>query len=731
MGTYRRHLDSYLQSIRPHELVALAQGWGAPPMATPDAALAAILAALNDPARLGRLIASLSAQEQTALALAQFMGGMIDAEVLTAALRVVGFPCAASGGGAIGDPLIDLVRRGFLLHDSSYEPLTISTRYGPCRLVADDRLLAQINPMTCVPLALDPCPPPAAIVVRAPASVTLDVLTLLRTIDQIGGLKPTSTGALRVADVRRLARALGWPAAEPAIAGVPFLSAIPSLIMILWSADVIACPSGVYGVSPHATAFFQQPSVEQIRTLLRSGLQSQRWQEWPDPPWRDVDAHRQYQWRLVLISALMALPPAETFVSIDDLVDALFVRIGRTFSLAGPVARPLFRYREALPVGQSAEDAWHAQLETTWHNRERRWIGRALATWLTWLGIVEVSLVDDAPVAVRLTNLGRTILQPWHPSPADAQPRSDQPAWVVQPNFEILVYLDRVAADLLPMLDQHAERIQVEAHIARYRLTHEAVYAGLEQGGTLDALVGTLRRGAGKELPQNVLTTLQEWARQREQITVYRQARLLEYRDARARQKALDAGQTGTPIGQRFVLLLPATDLRGKTRIDYAKPRSPCLAATELGTITLTKPADLFLTATLDAWAERTADGGWQCTAMSVAAALTAQQQIATLLGLLKDHLTHPVPPLIEVALRAWAGDRPTSTLGTALVFRCQQPAVVRVIAQSESFRPYIREVLGPTALLIDDWQVEAFRERLAWAGLDEADRWDIDEHQG
>jgi hypothetical protein len=88
----------------------------------------------------------LSAQEQTALAVVAFLGGIADAEALTAALRVVGFPCAASGGGAIGDPLIDLVRRGFLLHDSSYEPLTISTRYGSCRLVADDRLLARSTP---------------------------------------------------------------------------------------------------------------------------------------------------------------------------------------------------------------------------------------------------------------------------------------------------------------------------------------------------------------------------------------------------------------------------------------------------------------------------------------------------------------------------------------------------------------------------------------------------------
>jgi hypothetical protein len=253
-------------------------------------------------------------------------------------------------------------------------------------------------------------------------------------------------------------------------------------------------------------------------------------------------------------------------VAIDDLAAALFARIGRTFSLAGPVNRPLFRYQASLPVGQSADDAWRAQLETTWQSRERAWISRALSTWLAYLGIVEIGLVDDAPSAVRLSDLGRAILQPDQPAPIHAPRAPEQPAWVVQPNFEIMVYLDRVAANLLPVLAGHAERVQVEPHVARYRLTHDTVYQGLERGGTLGALLNALQRGTGMALPPNVLATLQEWARQREQVTVYRQARLLEFRDAATRQKALDAGQAGTPIGERFVLAPPTANIRGKPR---------------------------------------------------------------------------------------------------------------------------------------------------------------------
>jgi len=134
------------------------------------------------------------------------------------------------------------------------------------------------------------------------------------------------------------------------------------------------------------------------------------------------------------------------------------------------------------------------------------------------------------------------------------------------------------------------------------------------------------------------------------------------------------------------------------------------------------------LVTTLDAWAERQTDSSWQLTPASVQAAITATQQVEPFLAQLRDQLTQPLPPLLEVALRAWAGDRPTSALGIGQVFRCALPAIVRAIAGSDLFRPYIRAVLGPTALLVDDWQVTAFRDRLAWAGLDVAELWDSEE---
>lgn len=716
--THSRHLEHYLDYVRPESLAPIAQLWGILSPTSKAAAITAIREALNDPMRVQRLVASLSVQEQTALAMVKFLGGDSDAEGLTAALQILGFPPAA-GGESISAGVVAMVTSGLLLHDSHYEPLTVSTRYGPCRVVADDRILAHSDTITCVPLPLTPCPHPETSVRLHAAAVTLDLLTILHAIDRLGGLKRTTTGAFRVADCRQITRALGWADKGGVLAGAPFHSAVEVLITILWAAGVLIQPRGPLIVSPDADVFVRQPYDAQVRALLQYFVTTTHWHEWTNPPWRESSSTRQIQARVPLIAALMALPPDDAFYALDDLDLALFARMGTTFSLAGTVHPPLLRYRESLPDGQSVAAWQHAQLWTQWQNREGCWIRRALRTWPMYLGLVEIGMTAGVLTAVRLTDLGRAILQPWHAVGTGGSLSQKQPAWLVQANFEVLVYLERASADLLVVLARHAERVQGEAHVARYRLTHESVYAGLERGGTLADLLATLQQGAGTDLPQNVQATLHDWARQREQITIHRRARLLAFHDAQARQKAIADGLQGTLVGERFVLVAPGAALRGKTRIDYAKPHLPCLTATEAGVLTLTKPSDCFLVAHLDQWAERTADDTWRLTAASVGAATAAKRQIGELLALLHERLTHPIPPVLEVALRAWSGERSTSTLGTALIFQCRQPTVMRAIAGSELFRPYIREVLGATAVLVDARHASAFRERLAWIGLE------------
>lgn len=705
-----RVFDDVLYSVRsPAALAGMAATWGGTAATTAWDMISAIRAGLDDPTRIQAVAASLSAREQAALAILKRLGGTAEAGALALALLVAGFPCAPPTGLSISPDLADMIQRGLVLRDSSYEPFSSETRYDPCRLFADHRLLTTIDAIPLVPLAITPVPAPAVTVLRHPARVVLDILAVLQTVDRQGGLSLTQQGTVRVADQRRLTRALGWDD-QP-----PFSGALALLIHVLWIGGLLTRPRTALVVHPDADRLLRQSDAALIHHLVPPWIDASDWYEGPG-----LNHPATTRGRLAVVTALTALPPGDDFFALDAFSQVLFARIGERFALAGTPQLPRLR-RSVYDDPPPTAEAWRAHLRARWAAHEQAWIGRVFSTWLAFLGLVELGLEDGMPVTFRLTPLGRAIFQ-LTPAASGAAPVPPAPAWVVQPNFEIVTYLERARGEQLALIEHYGERLQVDAHTARHRLTHESVYQGLERRAeaTIADLLAALRAGAVATVPVNVEATLRAWGQQREQVKVYRQARLLEFRDAKARQVALDSGLDGTTVGERFVLLNgPIPDKRGMPRIDYTKARPACLTVTETGELTLAKPPDLFLVAQLTPWTESVADGTWRFTAARMRAAVAAGRSLDNLLPLLSDRLTHTLPPVLEVALRAWAGARPVGTLETVLVLRCPEPGVARAIAESPLFRPAIRGRLGPTTLLVAMDQVEGLREQLAWLGFD------------
>ncbi len=248
---------------------------------------------------------------------------------------------------------------------------------------------------------------------------------------------------------------------------------------------------------------------------------------------------------------LAALPTeAAGFFAVDDLDRCLFERIGEHFSL-GYRGYPPDAYRKTPEQHRQELEAWQQKLREEWLKRERLWLNHALTTWVYTLGLVELAVEGTTPVALRLTDLGSALLHPHLAEPVKATPAETGAAWVVQPNFEIVVYLDQTTPQQLAFLERHAERIQAQQHVAQYRLTREAIYAALESGSTLEKLLTTLETTSGRPLPQNVAVDLREWAALREQMTIYRRARLLEFPDSavRAADRAKPGGSArGRPL---------------------------------------------------------------------------------------------------------------------------------------------------------------------------------------
>lgn len=714
--------DSLFPHIRSAQLKTMVRMWGGGSQTRKDDCIQIIKEGLANPVRVQAAVAALAPWEANALALVKAAGGVMDSSALCVALRASGVDLPRTNWGRADDHnavLMPLIRRGLVLTAYSSDP-TCLTSYGSNSVFTDERLLAATGPLTVSPFKLKPTAPPADTIHRRPQAVALDLIGLLQAIDTQGGIGLTQNGALRVNDVRRLSKTLGWGEDKTVIDGLPFPNLTLGLVHALRHARVLQDLGGLLTLTAPVSAFAAQPYAEQVRSLLAGIAQSSEWDE-RGAQVGYFDLTRLIQARQALVMALSALPSqGMRFFAIDDLDRALFERIGEHFSLSHVYSQP---YSYGKTPEQVKQDVliWQTQVRQDWLGRERRWLDSALTTWCYYLGMVELGLGDQTVYALRLTDLGRAVLYPDHAGQEPAPATESQTAWVVQPNFDIVVYLEQATSEQLAFLERHAERFQTQQHVAQYRLTRAAIYTALESGSTLNRLLALLEAGSGRPLPQNVVTEVREWAALREQVTLHRRARLLEYNDSASRDANVKH-LNGVAVGDRFLLVNAhqAPQAHARHRVNYAATLTKCLVADENGRLTSALPLpDLLLEAQIGRWAVALNAGHWQLTQESVAAGVKTGLPLAELQRLLADRLIHPAPRLLAIALHAWAGEHSGVKLAGVTVLQCAQPAIFEAIVTSPKLRPFLRGQIGPDLVLVDQTQLEGLREHLRWAGLE------------
>lgn len=719
--------DPYLAHVQSNELKSMVRLWGGRSQMRKDDCIRTIRQGLDDPERVKAALESLKPYEATALAIVKKMGGTIPTMALAAGLRATGVPLPKESRPSHDDTVTlvqPLIHRGLLLSGSGHYTGLGWDSYHGSSVFSDGRLLAASGPVECAPLSIPTIPTPNSTTFRRPPSVLLDVVGILQAIDTLGGLRLTKTGTPRTSDIRRLMQAMNWKAETIEIDGLAFPAPTLAWIAALQGAALLGVQGDVLGVSVPLDQFSKRTYAEQVELVVHGFLVAHGWNELQGSIWHDSDT-RTTSARLALILVLASLPPAsDGFFAIDALDQALFDRIGEHFSIRYVPYRP-YPYNKTSEELQREEAAWRTNLRTSWLNSERRWIEAALSAWLYALGIVEIGWQDGRPASVRLTELGRSVLHP-HLDQQVAEPVGPRVAWLVQPNFDIQVFLDQITPEQLAFLERYAERVQAHQHTAEYHLTRDSVYRGLESGSSLDELLSILQGGTGIPVPQNVEIELRTWAGLRDQMQLRRRARLLEYPDAQARKAALAQGIAGTPVGDRFVLLDSAATFPANaitTLLDYTDALPRCLSITEDGSITLVKDTgDLLIRWQLDRWAEPTAGRTWRITAASTTARVKAGARPSELFGWLKERLNQPVPPFLNAALQAWTGVKHAVALAQVTLLRCQQPALLAAITQSEALRPFILKTLAPDLLLVHTRNVAALRAKLKWAGIDVED---------
>ena len=729
--------DPYLNQLAQPMVQDMAKSWGFRGKAAKSECMAAITRGLKDPKQIQQLIAGLKPYERLALELTKAQGGKISVRtvIITAALLGLEQPDLKN---RFGNEEIayahELIRSGIFIATHSTDAYY---GYGLNfeQLISDERILEQVGAPNFPTLNLKETAAPKISAYRRPASVVLTILGFMQAVSGLGGLKLTKSGAPQVNSLRKLTKAQRWEEDGTEIDGFWF----PQPTIALTAASVY---SGMLTTNADETqlalaapieAFANRPYPVQVSQLLVGLSVTGEWAEWTPSSFYDASSYIEARQVLLLVLKLLPLDKS-TWFSLDDLEKFLFDRIGDRFSLTGFIPSQ-FRSVDVDP--EESAKRWRDRQRKEWQQREKHWFRYALSTWLYLLGIVELgwnsrsefSNQNEAIVSFRVTELGQMILHP--EVAASFVEQAAQPAWIVQPNFELLVYVDEVAPSQMIFLDRYADRLDIQQHTAHYRLTRESVYRGLECGGSLEEFLTALRTGAKVPVPQNVEIDLQQWGGLREQITLRRETQMIEFADYQAMQTAMNQGVKGKILGDRFLLIdkvTPAIESLIKQKIRYDQPLVRCLKIGETGEVTQTKSVhDLLLETQLQQWMEKGANKTWALTQASVAKAAKAGNKASDILDFLEARRTDELPPLLKVALTAWAGRPPTLEMAEVIVLRCTNWEVFDAIARSEFLRSRFVARLSPDLLLVDRSQLKKLKQDLEWLGIQPLEQLRID----
>ena len=684
-----------------------------------EGALRAVTHGLGDPRAIRAVVAGLSDFERTGLGLIKARGGhAVYTEELVGELLMFDLPFAGKehyggyhdGVGTHFGSVNALLDTGLIIRiDGSGERIT---RYEPgLGVYSDAKVLAAVDPLVPKPLAIEPRPGPPAGSVRRPTEVLLECLALARVLSAVPPIPLTARGLRSKSALARIGKPLGWK--EHAVSLRNALGFYLSLFEAAGLLREVPEERCLALDRAHAEALLAEPYPEQTRRWARAYRALLGWCEamplaihfYADPD--DPEPSTFNALRAALLLGLGALPETGAWYRVEDLSDAIFDRIGPHVGLG--YRRHFHAPHGATPSKLAAlRGEWLAAERGSWRELEGLWIASAVAGPLHHLGLVELAASGQGKgtsEVFRLTEMGRIALG-FHRS--EAKPVEPRPAWVVQPNFDIVLYLEDAAPAALAFIDRIAEHRQLGGDTALYRLTREAIYRALESGLAAEALIRRLGEGSRHPLPEAVAHTLGDWAARRERISVHRNARILEFASGAVRDAALQAAKVkGTAVGERYVLVQSvARGFQIGAVLCYEPALPKCLCVAEDGEIRIDPTTrDLLITSELAAFSDPISgdEYGWRMSGASVRRAAARGWSATEVVSRLGGRAKHRLPPLLECAVRAWGGARTAPgpiALPTVPILQVGDRQAAEAIAQSALLRPYLAGRLGPHAFL-------------------------------
>lgn len=145
---------------------------------------------------------------------------------------------------------------------------------------------------------------------------------------------------------------------------------------------------------------------------------------------------------------------------------------------------------------------------------------------LGWSGVLESSIDQTTEERlVRLSPRGYCLIS------GDAHDDVQGPCLVVQPNFEVMVFLDNAPTPVLFQLYQIATRVSLADRVATFRLTSQSIQRGYALGMDVEHTLTFLETSGHTPLDQTIKFQLEDWARMWARVTLYANGVLLRHED--------------------------------------------------------------------------------------------------------------------------------------------------------------------------------------------------------
>ncbi len=296
-----------------------------------------------------------------------------------------------------------------------------------------------------------------------------------------------------------------------------------------------------YVPGPHLEEWAEMDTLEQTEELLEQWTEDSRWYDvvgvnYTPPAWFWIDPR---EGRAALLQELVSCKAGEWY-SIDSLLELMW---NEHLLLLRPDRKYISKTQQR-DLRRKKEQWMEADGEI--------YIGMLSST-LFELGVVHLGYQQEElgtgeeqpnPSAFQLTELGvQTVTRMFLRTPSsrnsvhtvgsngtgEAVPLVERQRGklIVQPSFELLVLEPDFPTlySVLPFV-----QVQQIGTASRLKVTQTSLLRGLKAGMTIAQIIQTLERESQRELPQNVVYMLRDWAKQYKEVSVS-QVLLLEVPD--------------------------------------------------------------------------------------------------------------------------------------------------------------------------------------------------------